>query len=129
MIRGLSFLKPNSLFHWYLGGLDPRHNLTLLLRYLPVSVFTQKTFQDKKREVAYCIRFGFHFIPFGFRLLQVLIKDASFAITSLISKTDEGTEGLKDHFCSDDQTGCTEGPVFSCYPDMLPLLLRRVFGG
>ena len=36
-------------------------------------------------------------------MIQVLIKDVSFAITAWISKTDEGLNDLKDHFWPDDQ--------------------------
>ena len=48
--------------------------------------------------VACFIRFGFHFIPFRFCSIQVLIKDVSFAMTALISKSDEGLRDLKGYF-------------------------------
>ena len=48
--------------------------------------------------VACFIRFGFHFIPFLFCLLQVLIKDVSFAKTALISKSEEGLSDLNGYF-------------------------------
>ena len=66
--------------------------------------------------VACFIRFGFHFIPFRFCLLQVLIKDVSFAKTALISKTDEGLNDLKDHFWPDDQEGSKKGCVLLVLP-------------
>ena len=67
------------------GVLDPRHN-TSSIGFLPVSVFTENFFRLTKKRlhmVACFIRFGFHFIPFRFCLLQVLIKRRVFRKNSL----------------------------------------------
>ena len=104
------------------GVLDPRHKASSI-GFLPVSVFTKYFFRITKKRlhmVVCFIRFGFRFIPFRFCLLQVLIKDVYFAITALISKSDEGWRDLKDYFCLDDQEGSIKGVYFWCYRDVLP---------
>ena len=55
------------------GVLDPRHNTSSMLSFS--LCFLQKKLFQRLHMVACFIRFGFHFIPFRFRLLQVLIKD------------------------------------------------------
>ena len=67
------------------GVLDPRYD-TSSICYIPVPVFTTNFFRITKERlhmVAYFIRFGFHFIPFRFCLIQVLIKRRVFRKNSL----------------------------------------------